>query len=739
MTFQLQSNSRRVLYLIPVLALLFVAMAQPVPALEPEGDPATALSQMSQKDKARFAPTSEDLQKAKDSGDLLSLPQAIRDSIEMTDKSYKAMKKGTAYVAEGFRIAPQEISKALDKLTLGQGTGRLLYMIGVVLFIYGAGLCVEWAARLLTRRLRHKVEEAPTGNLFKRLINDLILTGFEVGYFLIFLYSTINIIVLLAPAGKNIELLAGGFLIPITRARIGILIIKFLFSPHSSESRFVPITDYAAKELTFWLSLTMILSPLFARVIYSLSMMGLADETFEALFMLEIIIPTSLLLALIWKNKNHLKNYILQNYHGQEQGAAGYWLANNWHRLASAYLLFLVFLRQTSLLQGKDMVGALLISLVSVPGIILLDMTLFAALKNMAGKKKSKDQDEKETTNSFIYISHVHSALRTILALGLGFYLLGVWGLSFNIGPAFSKGALSIFVTVLVSYLIWEYLSGLIDAQFDGQDDDGEEMEEMGKGGSRKNTLLTLLKKFLLISIVIMSALIILTSVGVNIAPLLAGAGIFGLAVGFGSQTLVKDVLSGVFFLVDDAFRIGDYVEAGRLKGTVERISVRSISLRHSRGQLQIIPYGSLGSVTNFSRDWTAMKLEVRIPFDVDPEKVRKIIKKMGKKIAEDEELGPLLLSPIKSQGVKEIDDSSQVTRIKFRCRPGDQFSLRKEVFRRVREAFAANGIEFAPRKVTVHVPNLENAVLTKEQLTTIAAAAAETGLAASDESKNKE
>ncbi|WP_419784679.1 mechanosensitive ion channel family protein [Maridesulfovibrio sp.] len=395
-------------------------------------------------------------------------------------------------------------------------------------------------------------------------------------------------------------------------------------------------------------------------------------------------------------------------------------------------------MRQISLLQGKEMVNALLLSLISVPAAILLDMTLLAALKNIISKKNKNLKDDNKKQQDFGYINHVHSGLQAILGAGLVLYLLEVWGISFNLGHALSKGALSIFITVLLSYLLWEYLCGLIDNQFDSQDEESDEMDEMGKGGSRKNTLLTLLKKFMTISIITISTLIILSSIGINIGPLIAGAGIFGLAVGFGAQTLVKDVLSGVFFLIDDAFRIGDYVESGKLKGTVERISVRSISLRHSRGQLQVIPYGSLGSVTNFSRDWVAMKLEVRVPFDVDPEKVRKIIKKMGKKIAADEELGPLLLAPIKSQGVREIDDSSQVIRIKFRCRPGDQFSLRKEVFHRVRESFAANGIEFAPKKVTVHLPNIENTMLTKEQLTTIAAAAAETGLAREEQQEDK-
>jgi len=727
----------RISPLLAVFTLIIVLSGSPAAGQNLPGTNQSALSQLTESEKASYAPSGEDLAKAKDAGKELTLPQAIRDSIQSTEKGYSDLDQGIDYVTKGFSIAPQEISKALHNLTDGQGAARLLTIIAAVLFIYGVGLAVEFAVRRISSKIRHKIESRHTGNLFNRLINDLILTGLEIAYFLIFLYVTINTMVLFSPV-PNVTLVAGGFLIPLTRARIGILILRFIFSPRSKESRLIPITCYAAQQITYWVSMALVLSPLTSRIIYTLSNMGMADETTAALFMLEILVPTSLLMMLIWRNKTQLKNYILENSINKEPGTFNYWLANNWHRLAIVYMCVLIAMRQISLLQGKEMVNALLLSLISVPAAILLDMTLLAALKNIISKKNKNLKDDNKKQQDFGYINHVHSGLQAILGAGLVLYLLEVWGISFNLGHALSKGALSIFITVLLSYLLWEYLCGLIDNQFDSQDEESDEMDEMGKGGSRKNTLLTLLKKFMTISIITISTLIILSSIGINIGPLIAGAGIFGLAVGFGAQTLVKDVLSGVFFLIDDAFRIGDYVESGKLKGTVERISVRSISLRHSRGQLQVIPYGSLGSVTNFSRDWVAMKLEVRVPFDVDPEKVRKIIKKMGKKIAADEELGPLLLAPIKSQGVREIDDSSQVIRIKFRCRPGDQFSLRKEVFHRVRESFAANGIEFAPKKVTVHLPNIENTMLTKEQLTTIAAAAAETGLAREEQQEDK-
>ena len=140
-----------------------------------------------------------------------------------------------------------------------------------------------------------------------------------------------------------------------------------------------------------------------------------------------------------------------------------------------------------------------------------------------------------------------------------------------------------------------------------------------------------LLRKFIGSALVTMVTLIILSSIGVDIVPLLAGAGVLGLAIGFGAQKLVSDMLSGVFFLIDDTFRIGEYLTAGNISGSVEKITLRNLWLRNHRGMLQIVPFSDLGPITNFMRGGMVVKFNLEFPYDSNIDKIRKIIKKVGK------------------------------------------------------------------------------------------------------------
>jgi len=263
-----------------------------------------------------------------------------------------------------------------------------------------------------------------------------------------------------------------------------------------------------------------------------------------------------------------------------------------------------------------------------------------------------------------------------------------------------------IFMFFLAGLITWEFMKARIRLNTE-EDASTEELEddEMGPSGSRSETLLFLLRKAMMTLMVSVVILLLLSSMGINISPLLAGAGVIGLAIGFGAQTLVRDIFSGIFFLIDDAFRVGDYIETGSLKGRVERISVRSLTLRHPRGMLITIPFGDLGSVTNYSRDYVIMKLDIRVRYETDVDKVRKIVKKINEALQTDDEIGPGLLGKIKSQGVREMDDSAMIMRVKFKCIPGKQFALRREVYQRLQESFRENGIEFAHRNVTVYFP----------------------------------
>jgi small-conductance mechanosensitive channel len=304
------------------------------------------------------------------------------------------------------------------------------------------------------------------------------------------------------------------------------------------------------------------------------------------------------------------------------------------------------------------------------------------------------------------YAPLIRKLYRVVLVAFLFFIVLGLWGVDLTAGRIFTSHVLSIVVTLLLGFIAWEFVKARIDSRLRQEmPEAGEEAEEGGAGGSRTGTLLLLLRKFVLTVLFVIVSMIVLSSIGVNIGPLIAGAGVIGLAIGFGAQTLVRDIISGVFFLIDDSFRIGDYVESGEVKGTVEKISLRSMKLRHPRGMVYSVPFGNLKSVTNFSRDYIITKLEFRVRYDTDLEKVRKIIKKINKQLRKDEALNRSMLDDLKSQGVKQFEDSGMILRVKFKTVPGEQFIIRREVFRMIQEEFHANGIEFAHRNVTVYMP----------------------------------
>lgn len=271
---------------------------------------------------------------------------------------------------------------------------------------------------------------------------------------------------------------------------------------------------------------------------------------------------------------------------------------------------------------------------------------------------------------------------------------------------------LDVLDIVFIGYLLFHAVRIWIDRKIeeetaDEPDDAIMEGEGGGAGATRLATLLPLVRNAILFVIATAVVLVVATELGVNVAPLFAGAGILGLAIGFGSQTLVRDILSGAFFLMDDAFRRGEYIDVGDVKGTVERISLRSFQLRHHLGMLHTIPFGEIQYLTNFSRDWVMMKLPLRLTYDTDVERVRKLVKKLGQELLQDETVGDKFLAPLKSQGVIHMEDSAMIVRVKFMTRPGDQWVVRKRIYQEIRELFEREGINFAHREVTVRMPDL--------------------------------
>lgn len=219
---------------------------------------------------------------------------------------------------------------------------------------------------------------------------------------------------------------------------------------------------------------------------------------------------------------------------------------------------------------------------------------------------------------------------------------------------------------------------------------------------SRLATVMPILRGVVLTAVFGLTGLVLLSRLGVDIGPLLAAFSILGLAVSFGSQALVRDIVSGFFFMLEDAFRVGEYVDTGRLKGTVEKISLRSMQLRHQSGQVHTVPFGQVQSLTNASRDWATVKFNVRLDHSADIEKARKTIKKIGLALLEDPEYGPHFIAQLKMQGVADITDAAIVIRLKFTSKPNQASMLQREALKRVYRGLIEAEVPFASNAVTV-------------------------------------
>jgi moderate conductance mechanosensitive channel len=148
--------------------------------------------------------------------------------------------------------------------------------------------------------------------------------------------------------------------------------------------------------------------------------------------------------------------------------------------------------------------------------------------------------------------------------------------------------------------------------------------------------------------------------------------------------------------MLDDAFRVGEYIQSGNYKGTVESFSLRSVKLRHHRGPLYTVPFGSLGAIQNMSRDWVIDKFMIGVTYDSDLDKARKLIKQVGKELMENPEFAPHILEPLKMQGVEEFGDYAIKIRIKLMTKPNEQFVIRRRAYAMIKKAFDDNGIKFA-------------------------------------------
>jgi small-conductance mechanosensitive channel len=210
----------------------------------------------------------------------------------------------------------------------------------------------------------------------------------------------------------------------------------------------------------------------------------------------------------------------------------------------------------------------------------------------------------------------------------------------------------------------------------------------------RARTLLSLLRSMGMVLVVILGMFMVLGSLGVNLGPLLAGAGVIGLAVSFGAQSLVKDIISGLFILFENQFGVGDVIRIEGVSGTVEKMTLRVVVLRDVHGVVHIVPNGEIKKVSNLTRTWSRVVLDVGVSYRADPDRVIDVLRDVGRELYEDEKWRPLLIDPVEVPGIEAFGDSAVTLRVMAKTLPLKQWEVARELRRRIKYRFDREGIE---------------------------------------------
>lgn len=420
-----------------------------------------------------------------------------------------------------------------------------------------------------------------------------------------------------------------------------------------------------------------------------------ADPLRDLFATFAVSLPFTVLLAATYVRHRELVARALS--FGSATGSLRRKLAGSWPWLVVALVVLAFVFVQLALTLGRPMRGGpLVLSLLLVLAGPHLDIAIDRRGWRAARTQGGELRGVLWRTFRIVVASSIFAILATLWLLPI----LDVSGISR--GSVVLKAA-EILMLVLVIAFCWNWVA--IMAARVGSHTPGDPQTGASVVGTRMTTVGPLLVGLSKAGLLTLGALTILVMLGINVWPLITGLSIFGLAIGLGSQTLVKDVVAGLFFLVDDAFRHGEYIETSGAKGTVERISLRSVSLRHPRGPVATIPFGQMGKIQNFSREWVVEKMLFRVALDTDVEAVRKLFKKIGQEIADDPELNADLIEPFKSQGIGALEEGTLVIRGKYKARAGRQFQIRKAILSKVRATLQENNIKLVPKPL--HVPQM--------------------------------
>ncbi|WP_141563093.1 mechanosensitive ion channel domain-containing protein [Teichococcus rhizosphaerae] len=385
--------------------------------------------------------------------------------------------------------------------------------------------------------------------------------------------------------------------------------------------------------------------------------------------------------------------------------AVGRTVADYWHFLALILVAGHVISRLLGLGQGAFL-GRALLSI----GMILLVITVTFALSGMLARLTEAMQQGRGSLARQLqgrYLALLRQLLRVLATVAVAVLCLRLWNfdilawISGGIGFAIFRPIASIAVAVLVGWVIWITLDTAVEHALTPSDSAGRPRDH----STRARTLLPMLRNFAFVVLCALTVIAIMSNLGINVAPLLAGAGVVGLAISFGSQQLVQDVITGLFMLIEDTIAIGDTIDTGDRAGTVESVTIRTVRVRDGDGALHTIPFSQIKALKNRSRGFGVYTVKVVVGYDTDLDRAMKIMNEVGEELQNDPALGPNMLGGLAIWGVDQFTPDGITILGGLRTRALQQWSVGRAFNLRLKQRFDREGIALTPPRPSLVMP----------------------------------
>ena len=475
--------------------------------------------------------------------------------------------------------------------------------------------------------------------------------------------------------------------------------VRMLFSSRYEGLRLLPISADEASYWNRWIARLIGLVGYGLMVVVPLISAYLAPTLGQSVGTLIMIGAFLYAVVVVLRNRKRLRDALDHKARKASMAATRVSLqlfARTWHLFALAYFVMVLVLTLT---RPADALPYVLFATLKTLATVLVGMLVSSFLTQTIGRRIRLSDDLRRKLpmleprlNS--YVPNALRIIRAIILITVIMVVLSAWG-AFDLAGWYASTAgrelvgksASVFVILVVAAAVWLGLASLIEHKLS---------PETGGGvpSARAQTLLALFRNALAIALITMTAMIVLSEIGINIGPLIAGAGVLGLAIGFGAQKLVQDIITGIFIQVENAMNTGDVVTVGGITGTAEKLSIRSVGIRDLSGTYHIVPFSSVDTVSNYMREFGNHVGEYGIAYRESIDEAIEQLKLAFEDLQASEEHGHKLLEPLTVAGVVALADSSVNIRVVIKTTPGDQWAVGRAYNRLVKLRFDEAGIE---------------------------------------------